>query len=370
MNKVTLTRQELYDLVWSEPMVSLSKKYKISDVGLRKIRIRMKIPIPNRGYWAKIHAGLWVNKSKSLSLDFSGPPEITLILRHGSENVPPETTLPLSLKKQIERELNLPESFPTELIHPGNLIISARRSLKNKDLRGSRYKKIVSCPQGEINISVSIPNIERALLFMDTLIKLLRKRGHDVKVEGYNTYAVLFNEEIKIAFRERLTIVKVNERFHSQEYQASGVLSFRIGESYRLTEWKDGSQRLEEQLSKILAKLETQGTRLKERTERWKKEEVERKERERIRQELEKRRQKELPDFKKLISQARRWHETKILRNYLTALEGPFLNSLSNDLQGWLELARKKVDWYDPLVEANDELLNDVDKEALALKKS
>lgn len=36
MEKVTLTRKELYDLVWSTPMTAIAKKYLISDVGLQK----------------------------------------------------------------------------------------------------------------------------------------------------------------------------------------------------------------------------------------------------------------------------------------------------------------------------------------------
>jgi len=57
MNKVSFTRKELYDLVWSNSMLSLSKKYDISDVGLRKICIRMNIPLPRVGYWEKLKAG-------------------------------------------------------------------------------------------------------------------------------------------------------------------------------------------------------------------------------------------------------------------------------------------------------------------------
>ena len=52
--KVSFTRESLYDLVWSEPFTSLSKRFKISDVGLRKICLRFDIPIPNRGYWRKV----------------------------------------------------------------------------------------------------------------------------------------------------------------------------------------------------------------------------------------------------------------------------------------------------------------------------
>ncbi len=51
------TRQELYDLVWSEPMVQLAKKFGLSDVGLSKACRRIAVPVPERGYWARRQAG-------------------------------------------------------------------------------------------------------------------------------------------------------------------------------------------------------------------------------------------------------------------------------------------------------------------------
>jgi len=57
MEMATLTRRELYDLVWSTPMTAIAKKYLISDVGLRKICISMNIPLPRAGHWEKIKAG-------------------------------------------------------------------------------------------------------------------------------------------------------------------------------------------------------------------------------------------------------------------------------------------------------------------------
>ena len=57
MEQVTLTRRELYDLVWSTPMTAIAKKYLISDVGLRKICISMNIPLPRAEHWEKIKAG-------------------------------------------------------------------------------------------------------------------------------------------------------------------------------------------------------------------------------------------------------------------------------------------------------------------------
>ena len=50
------TRQALYELVWSEPMQHLAKKFSISDRGLAKICAHANIPVPARGYWAKLQA--------------------------------------------------------------------------------------------------------------------------------------------------------------------------------------------------------------------------------------------------------------------------------------------------------------------------
>jgi hypothetical protein len=47
-----LSRAELYASVWSEPMKTLSVKFGISDVALKKTCARAEIPTPDRGYWA------------------------------------------------------------------------------------------------------------------------------------------------------------------------------------------------------------------------------------------------------------------------------------------------------------------------------
>jgi hypothetical protein len=51
------TRQQLYELVWSGPMTTLAKSLGISGVGLAKACRRGDIPVPPRGYWARLAAG-------------------------------------------------------------------------------------------------------------------------------------------------------------------------------------------------------------------------------------------------------------------------------------------------------------------------
>lgn len=52
----TFSRQELYDLVWSEPVSKLARRFGLSDVGLAKACKRKDIPKPPLGYWAKRNA--------------------------------------------------------------------------------------------------------------------------------------------------------------------------------------------------------------------------------------------------------------------------------------------------------------------------
>jgi len=56
-NPFTLTRQTLYELVWSKPMSELAKGFGISDVALAKRCRLVDVPIPYRGYWARKEAG-------------------------------------------------------------------------------------------------------------------------------------------------------------------------------------------------------------------------------------------------------------------------------------------------------------------------
>ena len=59
-----LTRKQLYDLVWSEPVSKIAPRYNISDVGFAKLCRREDVPLPPRGYWAKLKFGKKVPKPR------------------------------------------------------------------------------------------------------------------------------------------------------------------------------------------------------------------------------------------------------------------------------------------------------------------
>lgn len=64
----------------------------------------------------------------------------------------------------------------------------------------NRYEYDRSIPY--LSIRVQKPNQNRALIFRDTLVKLLEYRGHKVIIKNTETYAILFGVEIQLDFRE------------------------------------------------------------------------------------------------------------------------------------------------------------------------
>lgn len=52
-----IDREKLYDLVWSEPLSALAPKLGVSYPTLRAACARAAIPLPDRGYWARLAAG-------------------------------------------------------------------------------------------------------------------------------------------------------------------------------------------------------------------------------------------------------------------------------------------------------------------------
>lgn len=51
------SRTEFFDLMWSKPIKDIAPEFGISDVALAKFCRSKGIPLPGRGYWAKLKAG-------------------------------------------------------------------------------------------------------------------------------------------------------------------------------------------------------------------------------------------------------------------------------------------------------------------------
>jgi hypothetical protein len=55
-------RKALYDQVWSQPVQVVARSYGVSGVALAKTCRKLQIPVPPRGYWARIRSGQKVRR--------------------------------------------------------------------------------------------------------------------------------------------------------------------------------------------------------------------------------------------------------------------------------------------------------------------
>lgn len=367
MNEVKFTRQGLYDLVWSEPMSSIAKKYRNIDSDVKQVCRKLDIPLPNAGYWAIAQYGKSAVTRRPLP-DFKGDQTIILKLREEKEMA--ETTDQIShaaLQKEIELDKRLNLIVAERLSNPDKLIASVKEDLNKKEVWNKAED--IACSSGdELDIRVNPKNINRALRIMDTLIKALMARGHKFKINAGKTFLIIDGQEIVICLREKLKRVIIKgTHYDSSKKIASGILSIRMDESYRVKEWADGKKPLELHLASIIASLELKATKMTEEQVAWEKHRVEQAEKDRIAKELQERKDKELHDFKELLQKARRHDKAKMIRAYVDELErsAKARNTFTEEVRNMIEWSKQKADWYDPFIEAEDELLRDVDRKDL-----
>lgn len=72
-----LSREELYELVWSKTMRDAAATIPMSDVGLKKECRRRGVPVPPQGYWNKVRAGHTMQPRPPLPPEAPPPPRDT-----------------------------------------------------------------------------------------------------------------------------------------------------------------------------------------------------------------------------------------------------------------------------------------------------
>lgn len=367
MNYATFTRQEFYEMVWKEPFSSIIQKYKTGYDGIRSICREHNVPFPQTGYWMKLRYKKAPEKDQ-LPFEYHGNDRIILDLRaEGNDFDSPKRSERKKRVETIEKDENLNLEVSKRLSNPDPLVLAAQKNFeeRSKD-RWYLDRGIARTDTGYLNIRVSPKLIGRALRFMDALIKLLKSRGHSIKFRNDDTYAVIAEEDFKIKLMETHKRIKKDDSYGSSEYIPTGKLAFKFID-FHGQEWVDGFKPIEERLAEILAKFELEAQREKDQRAVYAEERRIREEKERKEMEFQERLEKEAADFKNLYYMAKRWQRARFMREYLDALKHDAFakDMVTDDLLSWLLRADEKIDWYDPMVNKPDKLLDYFDKDGI-----
>ena len=291
------------------------------------------------------------------------------------ETQDPREKIQYELKKMDQALFVVPE-----ILYAKNpLIIDTKeyfRGDKNaKYLNKNPYKSKIKSP---LNIRVQPENLDRALRIFSTIIRVLELRGHQVVAKDVNnTYAIVNEEKVPILLYEKNKQIPNTESNYPKYLTVpSGKFKFEIPRKklfsiYTTCIEDSPATKLEEKIISIITKIENEAISIKEDREEMERirrqQEEERKRREleeQKKKELAKKREKEKTELKAVFLSAECYSWANILRAYVEKYES-FLNekaTLDDEDKEKLNWLKRKIEWLDPFIECDDELLTEEDK--------
>jgi hypothetical protein len=386
---VVVTREQLYEQVWSTPLTTLAKTYGISDVALGKICSRLNVPKPGLGYWAKIEAGQKPGRTplpgRSLQQAYEirprpvEPPESEekiqarqaheeLVTKFSAVQVPNALERPHRLTRRTEEHFKAIVKRIREADRPRRYGTPQIVSRPYRD--NGRY----SCTAEEgFPVIVSLANLDRALRFLDTWAKELERLGFVLAAgkekalearkdgEAFTFHLREGYTKHEFSAEERKARKEGSQYPHDWEWVGSGKFMLGVDGSEWGTghEWTDRKVKLEELLPEMLATMvELVPLAKKAREERLEKERI-RIEEERRRWAEESRRQEDARRLDNLVKAEEEVMRSEAALRFLDRLEAALRSSegdLPDSAAEWLSSRREIARRSNPIDEWIGEL--------------
>jgi hypothetical protein len=366
----TFTRKELYDLVWSEPMIKLGVRYNISGNGLAKACRRADIPVPPRGYWARKAAGKKVTQTPLPPAKVDTLRSVTIEPPGKQLEPSPPPPPPQSVQEKIEaaKQSGKPVTVPKTLSSP-HWIVQAWLDEDRRERQASRHDPYWS----RLHTPVDKTELDkRRLRILSALFKALEDRGYklitdsnryvrQVQIEhDREKFVVSLEERIKQVRRQltdedrkKRSFLFRNQKW-TQEKIPTGELILKITEPDRYgisREWRDEPDApMESKLDDVLAQIagiyeELRLRRIREAEARERQRKIEE---ERYR--AEKERKREVVRTRRLVRHCEDWRLACDVRAFITAVESsPLAAEKADEFASWKSWALDHVERLDPL---------------------
>jgi len=381
--KQPVSREALYEEVWTDPVTKVAQRYGMSDVGLAKLCRSLAIPLPERGHWAKVKAGKKVARIPLReAVDDSSVAYLSKVDVERLGERESAKRQAAAVREQIRQRLSAERHADVEL-HP--LAKAADRRLRRKDGWTSE-KGLRSAPEDVLHIEVTPTSLDRAVALFSSLMSELERQNVSVRIdrEGRSTYADVLDTPVKLMITERVRRTdheitpaekKAQENYYSRsrlnldapfphipryDFHPTGVLTLTTGR-WPTRAWHDTARTpLEQRLAEVVPGIVSLAEDIRTREN----EENRKKEVQRLAEEDYAFRKQRLDDernkFKQLETAATDFARAARLRAYIDAVEAKArsIGEQSLELQDWLAWAWAKADWVDPLIVVSDPILD------------
>ena len=368
---VRLTREELHQRVWEQPVCILAQEFGISDVTLAKTCKKAKVPVPGRGYWAQKAAGKQVCTLPLPALHDSDR-ETLRTIEFWPQPKPDPPTGPVS--EQIAFESRQEENriaVQDALRKPHPLVETTIKALERST--GSRPDGYLGNWQvRHLDVEVSKPMLKRAMRIMDAVVKAFEARVWEVALgsDNRNSYVTILEQRVPFGIREPRRQVKIppgEQQKYGPPYreEPSGRLALVLreywGHSIKKSVTETDSRPLEDRLNDFMVAAVEVAHERAEWERRRAESEARRRGEELARVEENRRREAEAARVKALEDQAERWHRSRTIREYAAAVRAA-ANAKgalpeSDELAAWLQWAEAHAQRLDPVQQKLRELI-------------
>ena len=377
----TLTREQLYELVWKDPTRTVAGRLGISDVGLGKICRKLHVPRPWRGYWREKETGQRPRQPRLPPWPAHAgkePEAITFRAVSPSDSSPPRSPEPQTVQQQREYEAAPDHHIQVgqTLAEPDRLVRRAARLLKRPGDRGLLGPSEHPC----LDISVTKDSLDRALRIFDGVLKAVHTRGWSVATQSehpFQTQVTVLGEVVAIGMVEKVRQVERAQpskrdttylfRHERYTYEPTGLLTIRLVDgpsfAWHARTWNDGKrQHLESCLNDVVIGFVELAERRKAARREEERRQLEWTELERRRIAAAERLEREKERREELNREVRAWSQSQELRAYVAKLQEAAQEPLHLEPDGrlarWLRWAQTYTEHIDPLSEVRALPLN------------
>ena len=283
-----LTRREMYQLVWADPLEVAASRLGIPHWRLKDLCIQHRVPLPTPGYWREKKAGktprqtLFVSAAdpsiELIKLDPSGPTDSALEAR--LEQARQAAAVPRRLRTPREPNPRVIEWTRVNKPH-GSLSLTANA------LRRAKSKEGIIEIGGEslLSLRLGAGSVERTIYLLDTIARALEPRaitcafvGTQIRVRrGADSIPIVLAETIKRQKHDpTVDELKAEERYRRGrsrdwatpyerqypefDYLPTGELTISVeawSNDRRRRSWRDNSRAtLEAQLGHLVEDIE------------------------------------------------------------------------------------------------------------------
>jgi hypothetical protein len=170
-----ISREELYGLVWAEPMTRLAERFEVSGSYLARVCTRLNVPRPQRGYWAKLAVG---KAPRRTPLPDTRPGDPLEWSRDGEPVTRPRLEAPACDDRA--RRVTIARNRVHALIRDARAHFENGRPVEEGAYL-KPYKKLL------VDVTASAAGLDKALGLANDLFNALHSVGHHVVLAAANT---------------------------------------------------------------------------------------------------------------------------------------------------------------------------------------